>query len=71
MKNIEKIGLVLASILLGVLFSLLLAWPIVWLWNFAVAPVFDSIHEITFWQAYCLSLLVSILFRREIKVNNK
>lgn len=71
MKNIEKLGLVLASILLGVLFSLLLAWPIVWLWNFAVAPIFDSIHEITFWQAYCLSLLVSILFRREIKVNTK
>lgn len=71
MKNIEKIGLVLASILLGVLFSLLLAWPIVWLWNFAVAPIFDGVHEITFWQAYCLSLLVSILFRREIKVNTK
>lgn len=71
MKNIEKLGLVLASILLGVLFSLLLAWPIVWLWNFAVAPIFDGVHEITFWQAYCLSLLVSILFRREIKVNTK
>jgi hypothetical protein len=71
MKNIEKIGLVLVTIGLAVLVSLLLAWPIVWLWNFAVAPVFDNIHEITFWQAYCLSLLVSILFRREIKVNNK
>ena len=71
MKNIEKIGLVLVTILLGVLFSLLLAWPIVWLWNFAVAPTFEGVYEITFWQAYCLSLLVSILFRREIKVNNK
>lgn len=71
MKNIEKLGLILVTILLAVLVSLLLAWPIVWLWNFAVAPVFVGISEITFWQAYCLSLLVSILFRTEIKVNNK
>ena len=71
MKNIEKLGLVLATILLAVLLSLLLAWPIVWLWNFAVAPTFEGVHEITFWQAYCLSLLVSILFRKEIKVNTK
>jgi len=71
MKNIEKLGLVLAMIMLAVLVSLLLAWPIVWLWNFAVAPTFDGVHEITFWQAYCLSLLVSILFRREMKIDNK
>ena len=71
MKNIENLGLVLATILLAALLSLLLACPVVWLWNFAVAPIFDGVHEITLWQAYCLSLLVSILFRREIKVNNK
>ena len=71
MKNIEKLVLVLATILLAVLLSLLLAWPIVWLWNFAVAPIIDGVHEVTFWQAYCLSLLVSILFRANIKVKSE
>jgi hypothetical protein len=71
MKNIEKLVLVLAKILLTVLLSLLLAWPVVWLWNFSVAPVFDGVHELTFWQAYCLILLVSILFRVNIKVKTK
>lgn len=67
----ENIVLASTKILLGVILSLLLAWPIVWLWNFSVAPVFDGVHELTFWQAYCLSLLVSIVFRTNIKVKTK
>jgi len=71
MKHVKNIVLASTAILLGVILSLLLAWPVVWLWNFAVAPTIDGVHELTFWQAYCLSLLVSILFRSNIKVKSE
>lgn len=71
MKHVKNIVLASTAIVLGVILSLLLAWPIVWLWNFSVAPVFDGVHEVTFWQAYCLSLLVSILFRANVKVKSE
>lgn len=71
MKHVKNIVLASTAILLGVILSLLLAWPVVWLWNFAVAPTIDGVHELTFWQAYCLSLLVSIVFRTNIKVKTK
>ena len=71
MKHVKNIVLASTAILLGVILSLLLAWPVVWLWNFAVAPTVDGVHELTFWQAYCLSLLVSILFRSNIKVKSE
>ena len=59
------------AIILAIAFSFLLAFPIMWLWNFTVAQLIDGIHQITYWQAYCLNLLVSILWRDSIKINDK
>lgn len=45
-------------ILLSVLVGLILAFPVMWLWNF----IFGGIHHINVFQAWALTVLSSILF---------
>ena len=64
MKNsLDLIVSAVTAILLAIAFSFLLAFPIMWLWNFTVADLIDSVHEISYWQAYCLNMLISILWK--------
>lgn len=58
-------------IILALGFSFLLAFPIIWLWNFTIAQLINGVSQITYWQAYCLNMLVSILWGDSIKINNK
>jgi hypothetical protein len=59
MKNVIVI---LGAIALIVGMSVLLAFPIKWLWNWLM-PVIFGLTRITVWQALGLSLLSSILFK--------
>lgn len=43
------------------LMSLIWAWPIELLWNWLM-PMFFKLQQITFWEAYGLKLLCSLLF---------
>lgn len=45
-----------------VIFSLLFAFPIKWLWNWLM-PVIFSLPEISVWQALGLNFLSSLLLR--------
>jgi hypothetical protein len=47
-------------ILISAVVGLILAFPVMWLWNF----VFGAIFKITVFQAWALNLLTSILFGR-------
>ena len=42
--------------------SLLLAYPIKWLWN-EVCPGVFGLPVVTLWQAWCLSFLSGMMFR--------
>jgi hypothetical protein len=44
------------------IFSLILAFPVMWLWNWIMPAVFGLI-KITFWQALGINLLCGFLFR--------
>ena len=57
--GLAAIFLVLAT-LFGV--SLLLAYPIKWLWN-EVCPDIFGLPIVGLWQAWCLSLLSSVFFK--------
>jgi hypothetical protein len=64
--------LILGVIGLVIVASLVLAFPVMWLWNYVmptltVEPLFA---EIGFWQALCLSLLCSFLFKNA-SINTK
>jgi hypothetical protein len=51
-------------IVAGVLFvSLLLAWPVMLLWNGCLVPAVDGVKQIGWLQAWGLQLLINMLFK--------
>ena len=50
----------LFSIVVGL--ALLMAWPVMLLWNYVMPDVF-GLTVITFWQALALSMLASFLLK--------
>ena len=48
----------LIIIILSALVGLILAFPVMWLWNY----VFGGVYEINVFQAWALNLLVGMLF---------
>lgn len=59
---IKLVGLVVVLVAVATGLSLLLAFPITWLWNSLMPAIFD-LPVITFWQAFGLNLLSSLLIR--------
>ena len=59
LKNMIDIGYaMLIVIILSALVGLILAFPVMWLWNF----VFGSLHKVNVFQAWALNVLAGILF---------
>ena len=48
--------------IIGILAAILIALPLMWLWNWLMPEIFGLIR-IDFWQALGLSLLSSVLFK--------
>jgi hypothetical protein len=48
----------------------LLVWPLVLMWNFVMPDVF-GLPEITYWQMFCLYMLIQCLFRLNVSINHK
>lgn len=59
----EKLGAALAVIALGVVVSVLLAWPVQWLWNNCLITAVDGLHPLAFWQALGIKILSDLLFK--------
>ena len=61
LKKLVDIGYaMLIVIILSALVGLILAFPVMWLWNF----VFGSLHKINVFQAWAMNVLTGILFGR-------
>ena len=59
LKKLIDIGYaMLIVVILSALVGLILAFPVMWLWNF----VFGSIYKISVFQAWALNVLAGILF---------
>ena len=62
-----KIGLILSAIVgfiaLALFFSFLFAWPVMALWNGCLVGAVDGVHQITWLQAWGISILCSFLFK--------
>lgn len=59
----EKVLVAALGLILGVLlFCLLAAWPFMLLWNWLMPMIF-GLCTLTFWQAYGLLVLTSLMFR--------
>jgi hypothetical protein len=55
----------LATILIIAFITILLGFPLMWLWNWLMPMIFN-LPEITFWQALGVNALSSILFKSSI-----
>jgi hypothetical protein len=61
------VGFVMVSglILLGFVISLLIMFPLMWLWNWLMPTLFH-LPTITIWQAWGLSVLSGLLFKSSV-----
>lgn len=57
----QLLGRILAVIVIQIVLTLILAFPIEVLWNVALVPAFDGVNEIGFWQAFGLMVLIQAL----------
>lgn len=57
-KLLEIVYAMLLVVILSVLVGLILAFPVMWLWNF----VFGNLYKINVFQAWALNVLAGILF---------
>jgi hypothetical protein len=72
MNDLSKVIVTfIAALALVVVLSLLMAYPIMWLWNWALVPAVDGINLISFWQAYGLNILFAVLFKSTNYKSNK
>ena len=67
---IKVVGVVILSVLVIMLISVLLAWPIMWAWNY-VMPYMFGFKVVTWGQAWCLSFLAGTFFKSSATNNNK
>jgi hypothetical protein len=65
----KKFGMLCGVLIVIIAFSLLIAFPIKWLWN-GVMPDMFGLPEITFWKAYGMYLLFHLLLRG-VTINEK
>ena len=54
---------VMGVLALGVFLSFLLSWPVMMLWNGCLVDAVTGVKEVTWMQAWGLSLLCGILFK--------
>jgi len=59
----ERLGTIIAVVVVVVAIAILLAWLLQLLWNGCLLSAVDGTHPISFWQALGLNLLCGILFR--------
>lgn len=65
----KRFGMLCGVLIVIIAFSLLIAFPIKWLWN-GVMPDMFGLPEITFWKAYGMYLLFHLLLRG-VTINEK
>lgn len=65
----KRFGMLCGVFIVIIAFSLLIAFPIKWLWN-GVMPDMFGLPEITFWKAYGMYLLFHLLLRG-VTINEK
>lgn len=64
MKKLAIIGATTVGVAAGVailaVFSLVLAWPFMWMWNYAVVSALTIAKPIGYWVAFWLMLFIGV-----------
>jgi hypothetical protein len=70
MKASAIISIIITVVLLALLISVILALPVMWLWN-ATLPELFKFPEIGLWMAWKLAFLSSLLFKSTSTTTSK
>jgi hypothetical protein len=66
MEEVLKwVGVIFILLVMVILLGLLMAWPFMWIWNYAVVAALSVANPITYWQAYWLSVFTTLVFRSQ------
>jgi hypothetical protein len=57
------LGAAFGLLALGIVLSFLFSWPVMWLWNNCLIGAIDGVHEVTWLQAWGISVLFGVLFQ--------
>lgn len=75
MDNAGKIATMISTAMVTVfalvLMSILVAWPIQWLWNNCLVGAIEGVNPIGFWQALGINILSTTLFNRSVTSKSK
>ena len=66
---LRAIGMLFMGLFLGILYSFVISFIGVWLWNYAMVSMF-GVSEITFWKMFALMVLVRLFIPSRINYNN-
>lgn len=62
---------VVFAIAIGILLNLVLAYPLMWAWNYVVPGLFASMHPLDYWQAFSLLVVASLLVKSSASSSSK
>jgi uncharacterized membrane protein YkgB len=69
----DKVFIVIGAAIVGiasiVFLSFLLSWPVMWLWNNALVGAVIGVNEVSWLQAWGISVLSGILFKTTVSTS--
>ena len=65
-KVFVVIGAAIVGIAAVVFFSFVLSWPVMWLWNNALVGAVVGVNEVSWLQAWGISVLCGLLFKNTV-----
>ena len=68
-KVFVVIGAAIVGIVSIVFLSFLLSWPVMWLWNNALVGAVIGVNEVSWVQAWGISVLFGLLFKSNVSTS--
>ena len=68
-KVFVVVGAAIVGIAAVVFLSFVLSWPVMWLWNNALVGAITGVNEVSWLQAWGISVLCGILFKSTASVS--
>jgi hypothetical protein len=59
----QAAGLILGILVIVPILCLLMGFPFMWIWNFAVVSAISIAKPITFWQSFWLMMFITIFVK--------
>lgn len=64
----DKVIKFISTVITALIIDLIMAWIVMLLWN-ALLPVLFTFPAVTYWQSFGIMLLIDILFKSNIRIN--